>query len=99
MVVYVDKARHRLGRMVMCHMVADTLAELHDMADRIGLKRHWFQPLSFPHYDLALSSRKRALQLGAVEVDRHGLNAVMKRFRDNHEQMALLKACIAERRA
>lgn len=81
MSVYVDKARNRFGRMVMCHMVADTIDELHSMAAAIGLKREWFQPRSFPHYDLSLGSRKEALRRGAVEVDRRELVAVMERFR------------------
>jgi hypothetical protein len=29
--------------MVMCHMLADTSAELHEMADRIGIARKWFR--------------------------------------------------------
>lgn len=68
--VYVDQERNRFGRMVMCHMFADTLAELHAMAAAIGMDRAWFQPLSFPHYDVSLSRREVALRLGAIEVDR-----------------------------
>jgi len=81
MAVYVDRARNRLGRMILCHMVADTLGELHAMAEAIGMRRAWFQPASFPHYDVSLSRRRRAVQLGAVEVDRRQLVAVMRRCR------------------
>lgn len=64
MPVYVDEARNRFGRMLMCHMLADTPAELHAMADRIGVKRKWFQrDASTPHYDICQS--KRALAVAA----------------------------------
>jgi hypothetical protein len=69
MSVYVDQARHRFRRMTMCHMVADTLDELHTMAAAIGMKRRWFQRRSFPHYDLCLSRRQRAIELGAIEIN------------------------------
>ena len=79
--VYVDQAANRFGRMIMCHMFADTIAELHDMAGKIGMKRQWFQPLSFPHYDVAKGRRAAAVALGAVEVDRRQGYEVRKRLR------------------
>ena len=68
MTVYVDNARNPFGRMIMCHMTADTLDELHAMATQLGLRR-WFQDHHYPHYDISLSKRKQAIELGAVEVD------------------------------
>jgi hypothetical protein len=69
MTVYVDDMRARFGRTVMCHMMADTLDELHAMADRIGVAQRWFQDThSGPHYDIALSKRALAVQAGAVQV-------------------------------
>lgn len=65
MTVYVDNYRAKFGRMVMCHMAADTLDELHEMAEKIGMKRSWFQG---DHYDLSLSRRKLAIQYGAKEI-------------------------------
>jgi hypothetical protein len=78
--VYVDGERNEFGRMVMCHMWADTLAELHQMADAIGMKREWFQPLSFPHYDVSLSRRAVAVELGAVQVGRREGSEIRKRI-------------------
>lgn len=82
MSVYVDQERNQFGRMVMCHMWADTLPELHEMAQAIGMDRAWFQPLSFPHYDVSLSRRERAIALGAVEVDRRQGVALRKVIRE-----------------
>lgn len=84
MMVYVDTARNRFGRMIMCHMIADSLDELHEMADAIGMKRHWFQAppkASFPHYDVSLSRRMKAIELGAVELARAEFVAAMQRIR------------------
>lgn len=81
MTVYVDNAKNGFGRMRMCHMMADSIEELHAMADRIGLRRSWFQPKSSPHYDVSQEKRKLAIQLGAVAVDRRQLVDVIKRLR------------------
>ena len=70
MTVYVDDMRAPYGRMVMCHMIADSDEELHTMAARIGVARRWHQspPRHDSHYDIALSKRALAVQFGAVEI-------------------------------
>ena len=83
MSVYVDQAQHRYGRMLMCHLLADTPAELHAMVDRIGVARRWYQhSASTPHYDIAKGKRTLALRLGAIEVDRMELAAIIHRIHD-----------------
>lgn len=75
MTVYVDDVRHRFGRMIMCHLWADSLDELHAFASRLGLKRAWFQQppkASWCHYDISLGKKRQALELGAVLTDRYG---------------------------
>jgi hypothetical protein len=69
--VYVDDMRADFGRMVMCHMLADTDEELHLMAARIGVARKWWQSpekTSGSHYDIALSKRALALAAGARSI-------------------------------
>lgn len=69
MTVYVDDMEAQFGRMTMCHMIADTVAELHEMADTIGMRRSWFQDKeSGPHYDLSKSKRAAAIRAGAMEI-------------------------------
>ena len=75
MSVYVDTARHPFRGYIMCHMIADSLDELHAMADKIGMERRWFQAppkASHPHYDIPESKRAKALVLGAREVCQRG---------------------------
>jgi hypothetical protein len=76
----------------MCHMLADSLSELHAMAAAIGMNRAWFQPFSFPHYDIAKGRREDAVRRGAVEVSRQEVAAIMRRLRADPEFMTAWKA-------
>lgn len=82
MSVYVDSAKNAYRGMLMCHMLADTLEELHAMADLIGIKRKWFQNHGTPHYDICQTKRRLAIRNGAVEVDRKKLVEIIRRLRE-----------------
>ncbi len=82
MAVYVDESRNRLGRMITCHMMADTLDELHAMAERIGMKREWFQPKSSPHYDVSLARRAQAIEHGALVADKYKIVELIRKYRE-----------------
>lgn len=82
MSVYVDNSQNKFGRMVMCHMIADTLDELHLMAAKVGMRREWFQDIpNHPHYDLSKSKRALAISYGAVEIDGRELVAIIRKQR------------------
>jgi Protein of unknown function (DUF4031) len=85
MAVYVDdasipatvpsgRARHTSR---WSHLFADTQDELHEFADRLGLRRSYFQPgkpradgrpSPFWHYDVTVGKRRQAIRLGAQPV-------------------------------
>lgn len=74
MAVYVDNARIPWRGRHWCHLVADTLDELHSFARALGLRRAWFQAqASLPHYDVTVETRSIALSRGANVVDRRTL--------------------------
>lgn len=76
MAIYVDPLMDfgwsMYGRAVEnCHLFTDELdlVSLHALAQKIGLKRAWFQDKkSIPHYDLTPSRRVKAVQAGAIEI-------------------------------
>ncbi len=70
MSVYVDDMAARFGRMIMCHMFADTHEELVAMADKIGVQRKWIQYSDTwkEHFDIAQTKRALAVKAGAKEV-------------------------------
>jgi hypothetical protein len=78
--VYVDDMKAPFGRMIMCHLLADTDAELHAMAAKIGVARKWHQKAGTPHshYDICLSKRALAVKLGAVEIGRVGVAEIIR---------------------
>lgn len=75
MAVYVDNYGASLGRMVMCHMIADSRDELLAMVDRIGVQRKWIQKpgTHWEHFDICLSRRAAAVRAGAIELSPKGL--------------------------
>lgn len=82
MSVYVDQSRNPYGQMIMCHMIADTPSELKSLALEIGLQLRWFQQeASMPHFDIALSKKKLAIQHGAIELNRNEFVAKMKQIK------------------
>lgn len=64
-----------------CHLIADTLNELHEFAERLGLKRNWFQNKRVPHYDLTKNKRYQAVRLGAKEITREQFAEIYYRQR------------------
>lgn len=71
--VYVDEVRCwptriRCFRQGSAHLTADSVAELHAFALRLGMRREWFQDSRVPHYDLTVDRRERAIGLGAFFV-------------------------------
>ncbi len=83
MSVYVDDASIPYGRMLMSHLVADSLEELHAMANRIGIARRWFQrEASTPHYDVCRAKRALALRHGAIALDRRAMGVWLRTRRE-----------------
>jgi len=108
--VYVDDMEAKFGRMVMCHMWADTLDELLAMADRIGVARRWLQQppkASWVHFDISKSKRALAVAAGAVATDRFGplehcarldlASGAPALVARGEQRLARIKACRARR--
>jgi hypothetical protein len=72
------------GRMVMCHMVADSTAELLAMVDQIGVQRKWIQKVGTyaEHFDICKSKRALAVAAGAIEI---GWRDLALKFREKRE--------------
>ena len=88
MATYVDDMRAPFGRLIMCHLLADSDEELHAMADRIGVDRKWWQSpekTSGSYYDIALSKRALAVKAGAIEITFRQAAAMNSRWRVTSE--------------
>jgi hypothetical protein len=88
MSVYVDAAFYSYGRMVMCHMLADSTDELLSMADRIGVQRKWLQHPGRhdEHFDICKSKRAMAVKYGAKEINRSGLVGLLRAKREQDRE-------------
>ncbi|NEV79292.1 DUF4031 domain-containing protein [Rhodopseudomonas sp. BR0C11] len=100
MTVYVDNVRHRYGRMVMCHMWADSIDELMAMVDRIGVQRKWLQvppQASWMHFDISLAKKAEAIKAGAVLTDRYGPLEHVARLKGDQAMLDRIAAARAKR--
>jgi hypothetical protein len=87
--VYLDDWRQRahLGPVDdrWSHLVADTDEELHAFAERLGMRREWFQGRTsrphHAHYDVPERARAEALDHGAVEVTWRELGRMLRNRR------------------
>ena len=72
MSVYVDSAKHHYGRLILCHMFADTTEELLAMAEKIGVATRWLQAVdtAHEHFDICKAKRALAVSHGAIQVTR-----------------------------
>ncbi|MCW2605075.1 MAG: hypothetical protein JWN61_3210 [Pseudonocardiales bacterium] len=83
MATYVDTVRHYpdagLRYTDYCHLLGDTVDELHALADALGLPRRIYQDHPWRwHYDLPAHLRARAVELGALSVEMHQVGALLK---------------------
>ncbi len=98
---YVDPSIHPFGRMVMCHLWADTEAELMAMVDKIGVARKWVQrppKASWLHFDIAKSKRALAVAAGAIQTDRYGPLEHTSRLEGRTEMLMKIEALRSRRR-
>lgn len=80
MAVYVDNMKQAWHGMIMCHMLADTEAELVAMAERIGVhRRHHQHPGTHrSHFDICKSKRALAVKAGAIEVESREIGRMLR---------------------
>lgn len=79
MSVYVDDAVHAWRGQRWAHLMADSLDELHAMAERLRIPRRAFQnKTSGAHYDVTTELREQAIQLGAIAISRHADRELLK---------------------
>ena len=62
------------------HLVADSLKELHEFAESIGLKRCWFHGLrkGHPHYDLHGDILSKVLEADVWEISSRKILKISK---------------------
>ena len=80
--VYVDGLRDYGWRHgPSCHLIADSVEELIEFAESMGMRREWFQAKSTPHFDLTADGRTAAVSMGAIELNNRELVAKIRELR------------------
>ncbi|MBO1530512.1 DUF4031 domain-containing protein [Psychrobacter sp. F1192] len=90
MAVYVDFVCIEFKGYKWCHMLADTLQELHEFAELINVdKRLFHRNASYPHYDITTEMRLIAIEYGAMQADRKKIIECAKKLKVelNHQRV------------
>lgn len=95
MAIYVDFMQIEFKDYKWCHMLADTLQELHDFAALIEVdKRLFHRNASYPHYDVTVQMREIAIEYGAIPAGRKKIIECAKKLKiELHEQIARSEDC------
>lgn len=75
----------------MCHMWADSRAELVAFVSSIGLDTRWIQEpprASWIHFDVSLGYKAKALAAGAIQTDKYGPLEHVARLKGDIEKLA-----------
>lgn len=96
MAIYVDFVRIEFKGHRWCHMLADTLQELHEFAALIDVdKRLFHRNASYPHYDVTVQMRETAIEYGALPADRKKIIECAKKLKiELNHQTALSEQSI-----
>ena len=82
MAVYVDFMQIKFKGYKWCHMLADSLQELHDFAAFIDVDARLFhRNASYPHYDITVQMREIAIAQGAIPADRKKIIECAKKLK------------------
>ena len=82
MAVYVDFMQIKFKGYRWCHMLADSLQELHDFAAFIEVDPRLFhRNASYPHYDITVQMRETAIAQGAIPADRKKIIECAKKLK------------------
>ena len=82
MAIYVDFMQIEFKGYKWCHLLADTLQELHDFAALIKLDGRLFhRHASYPHYDVTVQMRETAIAYGAIPADRKKIIECAKKLK------------------
>lgn len=82
MAIYVDFVKITFKGYQWCHMLADTLQELHEFAALIDVDARLFhRHASYPHYDITVQMREIAIAQGAIPADRKKIIECAKKLK------------------
>ena len=103
MAIYVDFMQIEFKGYKWCHMLADTLQELHDFAALIEVdKRLFHRNASYPHYDVTVQMREIAIEYGAIPAGRKKIIECAKKLKvvdriPGVERLAIARNCRGEK--